>query len=138
VLRETPEQLTLIYGHGLLTMSRDMVESVTRSSSQGSDPQPGRGPARVPSWEMSIRKLAAEPWGTQLQQVPATVISAGAMRNVPYKSFHCGRDYELNVYGDPDAPSGIELGLVHGTAATSEAQARCVAFMSNLLADPVD
>jgi hypothetical protein len=54
--------------------------------------------------------LGKQPWITSLRQIPATVVDKGVMRNVPYLSFQSG-DYELNVYGDPDNPAGVEIGI---------------------------
>jgi hypothetical protein len=32
-------------------------------------------------------------------------------KNVPYKSFRVNNDVELNIYGDPENPAGVELGI---------------------------
>ena len=67
--------------------------------------------ARIPDWRTVIAKLASEGWATELRQIPATVVTNGSMRNVPYISFRCGTDFEVNVYGDLENPAGVEIGF---------------------------
>jgi len=44
-------------------------------------------------------------------EIPATTIDNGEFKNVPYMSFRANEDIELNIYGDPNDPAGIELGI---------------------------
>src|SRR5207249_3122550 len=67
-----------------------------------------------------------------LEQIPATVIDKGILKNVPYLSHRSG-DYEFNVYGDPEAPSGIEIGIYNQLLADPSAKERCVNLMVALL-----
>ena len=39
------------------------------------------------------------------------MIDVADFRNVPYKSFRVNEDVELNIYGDPENPAGVELGI---------------------------
>jgi hypothetical protein len=39
------------------------------------------------------------------------VIDVGDFKNVPYRSFRVNDDIELNIYGDPENPAGVELGI---------------------------
>jgi len=81
--------------------------------------------------EISLR-LGKQSWAKDLRQIPATVIDKGVMRNVPYISFQSG-DCELNVYGDPDNPAGVEIGLYRSLLADDAAKKRCLDFMSEML-----
>src|SRR4051794_37007832 len=76
----------------------------TTSSSGTSDFQ-----TRLPSMSNVVKAARAQPWGADLKQIPATVIEVGELASVPYLSF-AGNDIELNVYGDPEKPAGIEVG----------------------------
>jgi hypothetical protein len=73
-----------------------------------------------------------------LRQIPATVIDTGVMRHVPYQSYRCGEDYELNVYGDPDDPAGIEIGIYRALLGSDAAKRNCVQFVAGLMRDAAD
>jgi hypothetical protein len=78
-----------------------------------------------------VTAARAEPWGAQLHQIPAVVIDVGDLAAVPYLSFGT-TDVELNVYGDPSAPAGLEL----GTKSTApELRAALRAFLATQLAE---
>jgi hypothetical protein len=81
---------------------------------------------------------AVEPWAFDFQQIPATVIDNGVLRNVPYKSFRAGHDYEINIYGDPVEPAGFEIGLHGGLLDDDSAKQNCIAFICSLLREPAD
>lgn len=78
-----------------------------------------------------------EDWGTELDQIPATVVDVGVMKYVPYQSFRAG-DYEFNVYGDPDHPAGLEIGVYQSLLKNPKAKQRCLEFMASLLPDAGD
>ena len=75
-------------------------------------------------------------WGKSLSQIPSTVIDKGVLRNIPYLSYRAG-DYELNVYGDPAAPAGVEIGIHKDTLRSPTAKKAVVDFLSGLV-DPAD
>ena len=74
---------------------------------------------------------------TGLAQIPATVVDKGILRNVPYQSFRAG-DYELNVYGDPDRPAGLEIGIYRGLLRSTTARRNCIDFVGSVLSHPAD
>jgi hypothetical protein len=76
--------------------------------------------------------LGKQPWISGLRQIPATVIDKGIMRNVPYISFQTG-DYELNIYGDPGNPAGVEIGMYRSLLNDDAAKKDCIEFISKLL-----
>ena len=76
-------------------------------------------------------------WGKTLAQIPSTVIDKGVLRNIPYLSYKAG-DYELNVYGDPAAPAGVEIGVTKDLLKSLGAKKTCVDFIAGLLEDPED
>ena len=69
----------------------------------------------------------------ELVQIPATVIDDGMLKGVPYVSYRVGADCEINVYGDPDSPGCIEIGVYKSLLADSEAKQRCVNFIKTLM-----
>jgi hypothetical protein len=66
---------------------------------------------KLPSWRVIANDLRTHDAIKSLVEIPATVIDVGDFKNVPYKSFRVNNDIELNIYGDPENPAGVELGI---------------------------
>ncbi len=88
--------------------------------------------ANLPSSDQVSSMLSQEPWLSGLDQIPATVIDKGVMKYVPYRSFRSG-DFELNVYGNPDSPAAIEIGVYPPSASDATAKEKCLRFISRVL-----
>ena len=73
----------------------------------------------LPSWRVIANDLRTNDAIESLVEIPATVIDNGEFKNVPYKSFRVNNDIELNIYGDPEDPAGLELGI-YGSRSGSE------------------
>ena len=93
---------------------------------------------RLPDFKEAILFLSKKSWATNLTPIPATVIDKGILRNVPYTSFHCGSDYEVNIYGDLENPAGIEIGVYRKLLDDGLAKDNCMNFISDLLSQPAD
>lgn len=65
----------------------------------------------LPSWRVIANDLRMHDNIKSVVEIPATAVTLGEFRNVPYKSFRVNRDIELDIYGDPNDPAGIELGI---------------------------
>ena len=65
----------------------------------------------LPSWRVMANDLRTHDQIKSVVEVPATTVTVGNFRNVPYLSFLVNRDIELNIYGDPNHPAGVELGI---------------------------
>ncbi|MEI8373514.1 MAG: hypothetical protein WCJ35_11865 [Planctomycetota bacterium] len=93
---------------------------------------------RLSDNSVTVQTVAAQVWASDFKQIPATVIDVGIMRNVPYKSYLAGGDYEINVYGDPESPAGFEIG-VHGPLVNDDqAKQNCIECACKLLGEPAD
>jgi hypothetical protein len=88
---------------------------------------------RVPDFKQIILYLSKQLWATNICPIPATVIFKGILRNVPYTSFRCADDYEVNVYGDLEHPAGFEIGVYRKLLADESAKSNCVKFITGLL-----
>ena len=66
---------------------------------------------KLPSWRVIANDLRTHDAIKSLVEIPATVIDVGDFKNVPYKSFRVNNEVELNIYGDPENPAGVELGI---------------------------
>jgi hypothetical protein len=136
VIQETSSSVTVIYGSGLLSVDRSMVESIKKDESAIAPCTPGV--ERLPNWASLIQCLGSKSWATAIEQTPATVVDTGTLAFVPYKSHKCGGVFEVNVYGDPEHPSGIEVGVYGDSASKKSAQDDCEELVRKLLKDPAD
>ncbi len=98
---------------------------------------PAAPPRSLPTRTRCRQAATLKPWARGLKQIPSTVIDKGVLRAVPYTSYRAG-DYELNVYGDPAAPAGFEIGIHNELLKSAEAKKNCFDLVSGLLDDPAD
>jgi len=89
--------------------------------------------SRIPRWGDVLLHLTKQPWARDIKQIPATFIDTGVLKNVPYISFRCAYTYELNVYGDPDSPAGIEIGLYRAQLINDAGKTNCIEFIAGIL-----
>jgi hypothetical protein len=110
------------------------VESV-ESSAPAPEATPGEG--RLSKWDHCLQVLIkGRPNGPEVVPVAATVIDKGEFKNVPYQSHRSG-DVEFNIYGDPDDPACLEIGI-YQKSPSMEARKECLRTMLALLNDPKD
>jgi hypothetical protein len=69
-----------------------------------------------------------------LQQVPSEFIDTGTFRRVPYLSYEAAQ-FELNIYGDPQHPAGVEIGVYAGKDGTKEELRNLMARLLQQAAD---
>lgn len=87
----------------------------------------------LPSWRVIANDLRMHDNIKSVVEIPATAITVGEFRNVPYKSFRVNRDIELNIYGDPNDPAGLELGIYGGRADDPKTQHILRAYLAGFL-----
>lgn len=97
----------------------------TAEVAQASAPQ-------APSNTAALDALTKVGYTEQALQIPATVIDTGILKYVPYLSYRIGDDRELNIYGDPESPAGVEIGLYRSLLNSNEEKYRCIKFLSGL------
>jgi hypothetical protein len=138
ILKETESQVILRLKFTTTTLDKKEIDSIDRDTPEdlpdGGLVDSGNG---MGSWEKAVGIAAKQEWISDLQPIPATVIDKGVLKNVPYKSFRSG-DYEINIYGDPDRPAGIEIGINGKSLAKKEAKTNCIAFMQRVVSNPKD
>jgi hypothetical protein len=93
--------------------------------------------ARLPRWDRCVEAGAKREWEGKWQQVPALVVEEGPLKNVPYMSFRSG-NYEFNLYGDPDAPAGVEIGVYKDLLKSDAAKKKCLETMADMMGDLKD
>lgn len=141
VIQENSDSIVVRRGYGTMQIPRSAIATISKAPVISGDIAPATQPTpgqRVPAWSSIVGVLANQKWATGLQQIPATVVDVGAMKSVPYQSYHCGTDYEVNIYGDPDHPAAIEIGIYRSLLTNATAKQNCVEFIASVLGDKVD
>jgi hypothetical protein len=140
ILQEDANSVTVLFGWSVIRIDRAMIETIAKQppAPAATVPETEMVESRLPDFRSVAVQLAAQNWATGMQQIPATVIDNGVLRNVPYKSLRAGGDYEINVYGDPDAPACFEIGVAHGLMNSAEARKNCLDFVCSMLSRSAD
>jgi hypothetical protein len=71
---------------------------------------------------------------SHLSNPPAEVIQNGVFRHVPYLSYRASL-FELNIYGDPKRPAGVEIGVYKGKRRSKEEIRKLMALLLTQAAD---
>lgn len=90
---------------------------------------------QFPSWRVIAHDLQAEDWVRTFEPIRPTLIKEGIFRNVPYRSFLVNKEYELNIYGNPNSPAAIEMGIYGMHNRNKKAQRRCKQFLASYLTE---
>src|SRR5687767_12058850 len=107
IVKEGDGAVVVRLKYATVTLDRGDIESIEKKAAEDA---PAAKALRLPRWDRCIEVVAARPWSGELRQIPATVIDKGVLKNVPYMSHKSG-NYEFNLYGDPDEPAAIEIGI---------------------------
>jgi len=102
-----------------------------------SSPPASRQPAtegRLIDSGLIIETFATRFGARDLKQVPSEVIDTGIFRYVPYLTYETARG-ELNIYGDPQHPAGVEIGIYAGKTRTKEELRNLMAGLLQQAAD---
>jgi len=89
---------------------------------------------QLPPWWVPLSDLYHEDWVNSLKSVPAGPVAEEPLHDVPYLSFRANTIYEMNIYGDPADPAGLEIGYYGNMWFHSkDAQKRCRQFLASYL-----
>lgn len=133
VISEAGPEVVLGQRTGTFSLRKKDVKEIQR----GAAPDRKVGIAtssQLPSLSSTFATISRQPWAKDLRPVPATVIDVGVLRNIPYISHKAGK-IEFNVYGDPDHPAGVEVGI-YGANPSRETREELRAFMASLVIEP--
>ena len=87
----------------------------------------------LPAWRVIANDLRTHDEIKSLVEIPATLIDNGEFKNIPYKSFRVNNDVELNIYGDPDDPAGIEMGIYGSKSGNDKMRKVLRAYLTGFL-----
>jgi hypothetical protein len=134
-VRTNGDDILLVMDYGAFNFSRASIKKIQTEQLEAPELH---NTNRLGSFRTLLLILARQAWASDLRPIPATVIDKGMLRNVPYQSFRCGDDYEVNIYGDLAHPAGIEAGVYRKLVGDDSAKGNCVNFVAGLMGDPAD
>jgi len=120
--------------YATVELEKGEIESIEKKEGAAA---PGAPAVRLPRWDRCIEVGKSKTWEGKWSQVPALVVEEGPLKNVPYMSFRSG-NYEFNLYGDPEAPAGIEIGVYKELLKNEAAKKQCLDAIAQLLIHPKD
>lgn len=116
-----------------LTISNDRIRRIIDLPDDGVYFNRISRPGELPQWRAIVQDLRLDDSVRSFQQIPATAVDIGNLRNVPYLSFRINGGSEMNIYGDPDNPAAIEFGIYGNKRQTVKRQAMIREFIAGHL-----
>jgi hypothetical protein len=135
VLQTNGDNVLLLTDFGTLNYSLGIIKEIKIDRAEAVE---FSATSRLPDARSLVLFLSRLSWAVNLKQIPATVIDKGILKNVPYISYRAGDDYEINVYGDPNDPAGIEAGTLGKLLNDGTAKNNCIGFLSSVLGRAAD
>ena len=132
IIHDKGDEVVVRLKYATVELDRSEISSIEKKA----EPAGAAGGAAPPLGQ-DHRRRQQEAWEGKFQQIPALVVEEGPLKNVPYMSFRSG-NYEFNLYGDPDAPAGIELGVYNGLLKDEAAKKKCIETLAELMGNAKD
>lgn len=133
IIQTNGDNILVLANYAAFNFSKANIKDIKAGTVEGFS-----NASRIPNFKNALLFLSKQPWATNLTPIAATVIDKGILRNVPYTSFRCGEDYEVNVYGDLNNPAGIEIGVYRRLLQDASAKRSCIEFISDVLGQAAD
>lgn len=134
IVKMTPWSVTLQTDYQERTFSKDQILRIRDEADSGTYFSQVNRRGSLPPWRTIANDLRTHDNVRRLDQIPATVRNHGPFRNVPYLAFRVNRNIELNIYGDPDDPAGIEAGIYGSGHRNRELREWLRGFLASFLA----
>lgn len=111
ILQNTPEIVVLETRSGEARIPKEYIRRIDDAPNGEAVFADIVGKDELPSWRAVVHDLRTHDRIKVFEQIPPTAIDNGLLRQIPYLSFRANGVSELNVYGDPDSPVAIEVGI---------------------------
>ncbi|MEI7591206.1 MAG: hypothetical protein WCJ49_07870 [Deltaproteobacteria bacterium] len=111
IVRNTAKDVWIQQQYGIAEFPKSEIVRILDEVDTGMEFTEATGKGDLPSWRVMVNDIRNNDAIKMLEQIPATYIDNGYLKNVPYLSFRINNYIEMNVYGDPDDPAAIEFGI---------------------------
>ena len=135
ILQNTPDMVVLETANGEARLPKEYIRRIDDAPNGNAVFMDIAGKDGLPSWRSIVHDLRTHDGIRSFEQIPPTAIDNGILRNIPYLSFRANRDWELNVYGDPENPVAIEFGIYGAHGPDSRARQTFREFIAGHLHD---
>jgi hypothetical protein len=134
ILKDSPvDGLVIRLKYATVSLTHSDIASIEKTPPAAA---PGKL-TRLARWDRCYQAIVARPWGPDLRAVPAFVIESGVLANVPYLANESG-EYLVNIYGDPESPASVEVGLSGSARKIDQKRKECLELLSQMLEDSRD
>ncbi|HLY73215.1 MAG TPA: hypothetical protein VKU80_03785, partial [Planctomycetota bacterium] len=130
VLKNNEDGMLVLLKYASVTLLSADVESIEKSA----DASKGR---RIADWQACFKAMVSRPWGPDLRPMSAALVDSGDLKNVPYV-IHAAENYEFLLYGDPEAPARVEVGISGALRKNEQARKDCVDLAASFLREAQD
>lgn len=121
ILRNSAASVLIETGREELEISKDNIRRIIDQPGDDAAATAVTSAGRLPHWHSIVQDFRNHDATRSFQPVPATAIDNGLLRNIPYLSYRVNENAELNIYGNPEDPAALELG-VYGRGAFNQRQ----------------
>ncbi len=111
IVENTSDSVTIQQAYSEVTVSKEDIVRIRDEADDSAYFASMQRRGSLPPWRLIVNDLRLHDKIKSFEQVPATVIAGGEFKNVPYQSFRINGDIEMNIYGDPDDPAAVEVGV---------------------------
>jgi hypothetical protein len=111
IIKNDATEVILQQSHGNCTIKREDIARIDDANKNLSYFSDLTNRDKAPPWRMMVQDMRCNDAVKSFIQIPATRISGGYLKNVPYLSFHINESGEMNIYGNPKDPACVELGI---------------------------
>jgi len=133
IVRSTADSITLQQDFKERTIPKKWILRIRDEANTGAYFADTHRKGYLPPWRTIANDLRTHDGVRKLEQIPATVRTEGPMRDVPYMAFRVNNEVELNIYGDPNDPSGIEMGIYGDHSRSETMQEALRTFLAGFL-----
>jgi len=111
ILRNTADEVLLETANGDQSVPKSSIRRINDAEDLGVFFADLVDPGTLPPWRMMVTDFRNHDSVKRFEQIPATAIDNGYLKNVPYLSFRINGNIEMNIYGDPKNPACLEFGI---------------------------
>jgi hypothetical protein len=133
IVRNVLGKVTIQTPNGEETYEREQISRVHDVPGEGAYLTDIERRGDLPPWRTVVNDLRHADGVNSLEQIPATVVDVGEFKNVPYLSFRVNGNIELNIFGDPEDPAGIEIGIYGPGRSSAKLRRICREFLVSYL-----